>query len=264
MNVRQWNAAKRANDYPDAQACPLRAGTAGRHLDKPRIVASNCPDRPTPEAEHPVTLFRCTERNRFHHPLRLVAAGTLLAATLMLGGCAETLMGGAAAAGVGAVQERGLEQAVVDSRIHTELDYKWLKYNKDVFAALDSAVYEGRVLVTGVVKTEAERDMAIKLAWQVSGVKEVINEIIVDPSGKTGTYARDLWITAQLKTDILTDKDVAAVNYSIITVRHVVYLFGVARNKAELDRVINYARNTEYVERVVNHVLLASDTRRKK
>ena len=172
-------------------------------------------------------------------------------------------MGGAAAAGVGAVQERGLEQAVVDSRIHTEINYKWIEYNKEMFAALDSSVYEGRVLITGVVKTEERRDMAVKLAWQVKGVKEVLNEIIVDPSGKTGTFARDIWITTQLKAELLADKDIAAVNYSIITVRHVVYLLGVAQDKAELDRVINYARNTEYVERVVNHVLLKNDPRRK-
>lgn len=197
--------------------------------------------------------------NKSHRNLRACTACVLLGIALMLSGCGDVVMGSAAWAGVGAVQERGLGQAIIDSRIHTEIDYKWFQYNKEMFNALDSAVYGGRVLVVGVVKTEAERDMAIKLAWQVSGVKDVINEIIVDPSGKTGTYARDLWITAQLKADILADTHIAAVNYSILTVRHVVYLFGVAHDKAELDRVINYARNTEYVDRVVNLVLIKRD-----
>lgn len=194
---------------------------------------------------------------------RIVIVSAVLAISVALGGCAATVVGGASAVGIGAVQERGLGQALIDSRIHTEINYKWLQYNKEMFSELDSAVYGGRVLVAGVVKNQTERDMAIKLAWQVAGVKEVINEIIVDPSGKTGTYARDVWITAQLKADIFSDTHIAALNFSIITVRHVVYLFGVARSRAELERVINYARNTDYVARVVNNVLIQNDKKRK-
>jgi osmotically-inducible protein OsmY len=66
-----------------------------------------------------------------------------------------------------------------------------------------------------------------------------------------------------LRTKLLFDRDVLAINYSVETVRHTVYLFGIAQDKQELDRVINYARNTEYVSRVVNHVLLKSDPRRR-
>jgi osmotically-inducible protein OsmY len=97
----------------------------------------------------------------------------------------------------------------------------------------------------------------------VRGVREVINEVIIDPSGSTGTFARDTWISAQLKSKILFDKEIDSINYQIETVRHVVYLMGVAQNKKELDRVINYARNLKYVERVVNHVILKTDPRRR-
>lgn len=198
-------------------------------------------------------------RRKTSHPL---AAGALFAAVLALGGCVETAVGVGAGAAVGAVQERGLEQAAIDTRISAQINYKWLESDKELFLPLATEVYEGRVLLTGVVKTEAARDLAVKLTWQVDGVKEVINEIIVDPSGKTGTFARDTWISTQLKSKILVDKDIMGINYAIETVRHVVYLFGVAQNRAELDRVINYARNIEYVERVVNHVLLKDDPRR--
>ncbi len=70
-------------------------------------------------------------------------------------------------------------------------------------------------------------------------------------------------VHAQLKTKFLFDKAVTAINYSVDTVNYTVYLFGIAQDKSELDRVINHARNVKFVRRVVNHVLLKSDPRRK-
>lgn len=187
----------------------------------------------------------------------------LIATGLTLGGCGGLIVGGAATTATAASQERGLDGAIVDARIQTEINHGWLQKNNDLFRALSSFVYEGRVLLTGLVKSEDARATAIAMAWKVRGVKEVINEIIVDPSGKTGSYARDTWIVAQIKSKLLFDSKIISINYSVESVRYTVYLFGVAQNKQELDSVINIARNVQYVERVVNHVLLKTDQRRK-
>ncbi len=193
---------------------------------------------------------------------RAWCAALALAALLPLGGCVETAVGVGAAGAVGAVQERGFEQSAIDTRIAAQINYNWLQHDREIFLPLSTAVYEGRVLLLGVLKTEEDRAAAVKLTWQVKGVNEVIDEIIVDPSGRTGTFARDTWISTQLKTKMLTDRHIIGINYSVETVRHVVYLFGVAQSREELDRVVDYARNIEYVERVVNHVLLKDDPRR--
>jgi hypothetical protein len=99
-------------------------------------------------------------------------------------------------------------------------------------------------------------------AWRAKGVKEVIDETVIDKTGDTGSFTRDQWITAQLKSKLLFDKNVFSVNYSFETVRGVVYMLGVAQDQSELEIVLNYARNIEYVQRVVNHVLLKDDPRR--
>ncbi len=187
----------------------------------------------------------------------------LVAMPLSLGGCAEALVGGGASAATAGMQERGLDIAIVDSRIHAEINHSWLDYDQSLFAHLGAAVYEGRVLMTGIVRTEDQRAEILRRAWSVRGVREVINEILVDPKGETGTFTRDTWISAQLRGKILFDRDIMGINYTVETVRHTVYLFGVAQDKKELDKVINYARNVEYVQRVVNHVWLKSDPRRK-
>jgi osmotically-inducible protein OsmY len=56
---------------------------------------------------------------------------------------------------------------------------------------------------------------------------------------------------------LLFDKDIKSINYSTDTVNGVVYVFGVARSQTELDRVINHARNLEYVTNVVSYVTVS-------
>lgn len=162
-----------------------------------------------------------------------------------------------------ASEERGIGGSLSDAEITAQINYAWLDRNVDMFHSLNLAVYEGRAMVTGILPTQAQVDEAVALAWKVNGVREVINEIVVDPSGRTGTFATDSFITAQLKAKLLIDKNVSAINYSIDSVRGVVYIMGVAQSQAELDRVIGYARNIRYVQKVVNHAILKTDPARK-
>jgi osmotically-inducible protein OsmY len=197
--------------------------------------------------------------------VRALPALSLLAFALALGGCSTTdvAVGGGATAGVAASQERGIDGALSDTQISAEINYAWLQNSVNMFHELNISVYDGRVMITGVLPNQAKADEAVALAWKPKGVREVIDEIIVDPSGTTGSFASDTWITAQIKAKLLFDRDISAVNYSVDTVRGVVYIMGVAQSQAELDRVFGYARNVEYVKKVVNHAILKSDAKRK-
>ena len=109
-----------------------------------------------------------------------------------------------------------------------------------------------------VQKPEA-RVEAVRLVWQVSGVREVINEIrVADSAGIIG-FARDTWITTRLRAEMTFDRDIQAINYSIDTVQGTVYLMGVARNQVELNRVMEIARTISDVKQVVSYVKMSSD-----
>jgi osmotically-inducible protein OsmY len=195
--------------------------------------------------------------------LRRITVGlALLGALPLMAGCAETIIGAGATGAVAASQERGLGGAVSDTQIRAAINYLWIDYNTEMYHQLNLNVQEGRVMITGVVPKQDMKEQAVKLAWQAKGVKEVIDEIIVDPKGTSGTYARDSWIAAQLKTKLLFDKNVYSINYSIETVRGEVYILGVAQDRHELDLVLNNARNIDYVRKVVSYVLLKDDPRR--
>jgi osmotically-inducible protein OsmY len=184
----------------------------------------------------------------------IVGAGLLAGLAASLSGCVTLVVGGAATAGVAASEDRGLGGALTDTRIRTDINGKWLSVSMDMLQKVDLTVSEGRVHLTGTVPTADMRLQAVKLVWQVEGVRQVIDDIEVgEDKGGVGDYARDVWISTRLRTDILFDRNIESVNYSVETVDGVVYLMGVAQNQAELDRVTEYARNLRYVKRVVSY-----------
>jgi len=201
-------------------------------------------------------LFR---RLRFAFLLALIlcAAG--------LSGCsvAGVAIGAGAGTAVAASEERGLSGAISDTTIQTKINYALLDKDLGLFRRVSTSVHERRVLLMGIVPNEDAMTNAVKIAWQVEGVREVINEIRIAPDAELADDVRDSWITAKLRARIMLDKEIDAINYSIETIDRVIYLLGIAQDGEELDRVIRTARDIEYVEKIVSHVLLKGDPRRK-
>ncbi|QQG36954.1 MAG: BON domain-containing protein [Micavibrio aeruginosavorus] len=185
-----------------------------------------------------------------------ILAAFLLLSASQLSACSAVGMaaGAGAAVGIASQQEGGISAAASDVRIKAMIADKWFKYKVDTFSKLSTTVDQGRVLITGVVQSPDDRVEAVRLAWQVDGVKQVINEIRVADSEGVPGFVRDTWITTRLRTALTFDKEVAAINYTIDTVQGTVYLMGVARNQAELDRVIETARGISNVKQVISYV----------
>lgn len=170
-----------------------------------------------------------------------------------LSGCAGVVIGGGAAVGTAAYQERGVRGVARDLATATKLRTQLLDAGEAYVTGVGVEVYEGRVLLTGTLEKEAMRAAAVKLAWKTEGVKDVINEIQIGQSSLRD-MARDSWITAQLQTKITFDKKILAINFSIETVNGIVYLIGIAQDQGELDRILAHGRGIDYVRRIISHV----------
>lgn len=181
----------------------------------------------------------------------------------LLSGCAATVVGAGATAGVAVAEERGIDGAIDDLKIRTEINNLWFQKDVEMYRKVTLNISEGRVMLTGMVATEQARADAVRLSWQVGGVKEVLNEIQVVAAGESGwDQANDLWIQNKLKARLLTDGEVKNINYIIDVTDSVVYLLGIAQSSTELDRVIAHARDVSGVKRVISHVRLKTDPRR--
>jgi len=127
---------------------------------------------------------------------------------------------------------------------------------------IGTEVREGRVLIVGTVATPTQRLEASKIAWQIRGVRDVVNELTVEKPQGFLSYASDARISNQMRVRLLTANSVAATNYDIETVNSTVYILGIARTKQELEHVAYLAATIAGVKRVVSHALLADDPRR--
>jgi osmotically-inducible protein OsmY len=164
-----------------------------------------------------------------------------------------------AVGGIAAAREGGLKQSAIDARIALEINDLWFKYDTDAFLKLNLTVEQGRVLVTGVVQDPDQRVEAIRLAWQPKGVVQVINEVRVEKSDGITGFARDSFISTNLRRKLIFDRDVQSINYTIDTVQGTVYLMGIAQDQVELNKVIAHAKDTGYVRQVISYVKLAGD-----
>jgi len=182
-----------------------------------------------------------------------------LCALLALPACTPIgfVAGSGAALGVGAAREGGLRSTAKDIQIKALISDQWFKYDLNTFSKLNITVNQGRVLLTGVVQNSNDRVEAVRLAWQVEGVDQVINEIrIADSEGVSG-YVKDQWITTRLRSALTFNKNIQSINYSIDTVNGTVYLMGVAQDETELDHAIEEARVIPNVRQVVSYVKMA-------
>lgn len=179
----------------------------------------------------------------------------VMLAILLLSGC-TAVVGAGAGVGVAAVQERGIKGRTEDLRLEALVLKRFLNTGLKLINSIGVEVYEGRVMLTGATKNTKLSDEALKLAWQVNGVKAVINEIQLDKNATATDFAQDAWITTQLKSNLTFDPDILAVNYVVETVKGTVYLIGIAQNQPELDRVVAHASAIKHVINVISHVRL--------
>ena len=196
-------------------------------------------------------MTRLRPLSRFWRPM--LSAAVLTVVLDFLGGCAGVAIGAGATAGIVALEERPLEVVVLDTAIASKIRINLVNAGEKYIINVGIEVYEGRVLLTGYLPSEVMRAKAIRLTWEVAGVKDVFNELLV---GETNikNLTRESWITAQLTSNITLDKKILAINYSIETVGGTVYLIGLAQSQAELDRVVAHARNIGYVRNVISYV----------
>ncbi len=192
----------------------------------------------------------------------------ILVILLLTSACVETVIVGSVATGTLIVRKKSLSATKDDIVIEAKIDKELISHDlKKPGNMIQLMVNEGRVMLIGVVQNVDKPKFATELAFKVAGVKEVIDETTIDEKGfkprNISKALRDTMITTSINTQLLFNRKVASSNYAVTTVNRVVYLLGIASNDTEARKVMSVAARTSGVLKVVNHVILASDERRK-
>ena len=195
-----------------------------------------------------------------YHTSPLIACVLLLCA-LALSGCAGAVVGVGTAAVAASTTEKGFSTSVSDGMIFAKLKDRFIQQNASLLTSADVSVNDGAVLFTGKVKTPEDKIQATRLAWEIKGVREVVNELQVTDTSSIKDIAKDLAASATLRGKMIADKDISSLNFSIDVVNGIVYLSGVASTPEEMDKVISHAENLRFAQEVVNYIILAQDQR---
>ena len=118
-------------------------------------------------------------------------------------------------------------------------------------------VREGIVLLAGNVPRQEDRIEAERIAWSAPRVDQVGNEILMKDQQGFVRNTKDGFLTTSVKTRLTADKYVKGRNINVESHDGVVYLLGVARNQAELERAAQIASETRGTREVISYVRVA-------
>lgn len=124
------------------------------------------------------------------------------------------------------------------------------------YGDVDLTIYEGRLMLTGTMKSEEGRKKLLENAWKATGVDQVIDEIIVGDGTSFGQGFEDSRIDATLRARLIGDGAVKAGQFKASVSKGVVYLLGVTHSEADLADALDIARSIGGVDKVVSHVVV--------
>lgn len=199
-------------------------------------------------------------RENSHHISAIIAC-ILLISGLALSGCAGAVVGVGTAAVAASTTEKGFSTSVSDGVIFAKLQDRFIQVNASLLTSANVTVNDGAVLFTGKVKKPEDKIEATKLAWEIKGVREVVNELQVIDTSSIKDIAKDLAASATLRGKMIADQDISSLNFSIDVVNGIVYLSGVASTQEEMNKVISHAQNLRFAQEVVNYIILTKDQR---
>ena len=184
----------------------------------------------------------------------------LLLTPLLVSGCISTAATVAGETGISLAENRSLGRKVDDNVLYADILNRYIQSDfENLVANVTVHVRFGRVLLTGSVPTEQVAQRAVAMAWQARGVLEVINELAIAPKQGMGSAAGDVLVKKNLQGRLLITKDVWMINYAIDVVDGTAYILGRAHDRTEMNRVLDVARTTKGIKRVVNHLQVASE-----
>ena len=192
-----------------------------------------------------------------------IAASFLTVALIVfsLSGCVPAAVGVGTAAIAASSTEKGLGTSISDGIIKVKIRDNFLKQNVDILQSVSISSNQGSVLLTGVVDEPETRVQASQLAWEVSGVNEVINEITIKDTSSFKDFAKDKAAEAELRAKLIGDGEISSLNFSIDVVNGKVFITGLASTEEELQAVIAHAREIRFAKEVVNYARVNDDTR---
>ena len=191
--------------------------------------------------------------------MKRLVSFSLIGSVMLLTACdpVSWLVGGTLVAGTVTVRDKeGISGQITDKYLKEKIRIALLNKDKALYDRVEFAVKHGIVVVIGSFDDESQCERVKEIVDNVK-VEDVYYELHVEPQAKAGTFAADAGITTRIEASMKSDGNVASLNYDTTTVNGVVYMCGTAMSAYERDVVLNIARTTSGVAKVVSYIKIA-------
>ena len=186
----------------------------------------------------------------------------LIMTFILISGCVGYSSTGVLGTGVSvAMDPRTIGTQIDDSIMQKNLRAKLILMDSAYLLKVKTKVLDGRIFITGKVDTVEEKLKITKLGWEIKGARSVKNDLKIKENFNFKQAAKDVMITSQLRTAMITNKKIKSANYDIDTYKKIIYVYGISQNEEERAEVINEAKNVLDVEDVVTSIFLVEDLR---
>lgn len=195
-----------------------------------------------------------------------VTAGVITVMLMMVAGCDQKQAPAPVTdPGVTAPSVPRTESAAPSTSVGTTIDDTAITAKvKSAFVAdpevksLDITVEtrKSEVQLSGFVDNQAQVDRAVDIARRTQGVSDVQNKLALKTPGTVGSAVDDTIITAKVKTALVRDDTVKALDISVRTNKGEVQLSGYVENETQVSRATEVARTVEGVKTVDNKMSL--------
>jgi len=190
---------------------------------------------------------------------------TVLFLLVLLSACIGSSTGGIFGSGVSiALDPRTLGTQIDDSIMQKNLVARLVLSEKKYLVKISIKVLDGRIFLGGKVDEPEEKLKITKMAWETKGARSVKNNIAIKQKFSFKNIVTDVLITSQLRTALILNKNVKAVNFNIDTINQKIYVFGIAHDENEKKEIIQEAKQIVDVKEVVTSILMVSDLSRQR
>ena len=179
----------------------------------------------------------------------VVYGAVLLASLVSLSACAPLIVGGAVMTGVMVTDRRTTGTQVEDETIEIKVASA-VRQDLGDRVHLNVTSFNRQVLLSGEVRTAADKERAEKLASSQENVNAVVNDLAVIPVSSLTQRSKDIVITGRVKAAFVDAKDLQVNAFKVVTERGIVYLMGRVTAR-EAKRATEIARGMSGVTKVV-------------
>ena len=186
----------------------------------------------------------------------------LLLIVLSLKSCAVPVIGSMGAIALSSsAQEKGLGTSINDKVIYVKLRNAIHEWNPSVSQKISISVDNGSILVTGQLEDINTKIDLTKTIWDVSGVKEVNNQVQISKTSNLKNIAKDLASLGEIRAKLMASKELNSLNFSVDVVNNIAYISGIASSDEEIAIVTQLAQEARFIIEVQNFVKVNKDKR---